>query len=107
MLTGDLLLFRFTGGRFKIRFVDKNEPDLLLLAQSLIDCFADAAHKGLARNQLEEALELFRHQNELKVVDGLIKTNARPHCHSPMPSAGINSRNTAADSTGISNSQWP
>ncbi len=73
MLTGDLLLFRFTGGRFKIRFVDKNEPDLLLLAQSLIDCFADAAHKGLARNQLEEALELFRHQNELKVVDGLIK----------------------------------
>ena len=73
MLTGDLLLFRFSGGRFKIRFVDKNEPDLLLLAQSLIDCFADAANKGFSRNQLEEALELFRHQKELKVVDGLIK----------------------------------
>lgn len=73
MLTGDLLLFRFSGGRFKIRFVDKHEPDLLLLAQSVIDCFADAAVKGLSRNQLDEALELYRHQKELKVVDGLIK----------------------------------
>ena len=73
MLTGDLLLYRFAGGRFKIRFVDKNEPDLLLLAQSLIDCFADASAKGFSRNQLEEALELYRHQKELKVVDGLIK----------------------------------
>ena len=73
MLTGDLLLYRCAGGRFKIRFVDKNEPDLLLLAQSLIDCFADASAKGFSRNQLEEALELYRHQKELKVVDGLIK----------------------------------
>ena len=73
MLTGDLLMYRFTGGKFKIRFVDVNEPDLLLLAQSLIDCFADAAAKGVSRNQLEEALELYRYSKELKVVDGLIK----------------------------------
>ena len=73
MLTGDLLMFRSTGGRFKIRFVDCSEPDLLLLAQCLIDCFADAAQKGFSRNQLEEALELFRRRNEIKVVDGLIK----------------------------------
>ena len=73
MLTGDLLMYRFTGGRFKIRFVDTNEPDLLLLSQCLIDCFAEASSKGMTRNQLEEELELYRRQKELKVVDGLIK----------------------------------
>ena len=73
MLTGDLLMYRFTGGKFKIRFVDVNEPDLLLLSQCLIDCFCDAASKGMTRDQLEEELELYRRQKELKVVDGLIK----------------------------------
>ncbi len=73
MLTGDLLMYRFTGGKFKIRFVDVNEPDLLLLSQCLIDCFSDASSKGMTRDQLEEELELYRRQKELKVVDGLIK----------------------------------
>ena len=73
MLTGDLLMYCFTGGKFKIRFVDANEPDLLLLSQCLIDCFCDAASKGMTRDQLEEELELYRRQKELKVVDGLIK----------------------------------
>lgn len=73
MLTGNLLMFRFQGGRFKIRFVETDETDLLHLAQSLIDCFADAAARGMTRNALEEALELFRRNKELKVVDGLIK----------------------------------
>ena len=73
MLTGDLLLYRFTGGKFKIRFVDPNEPDLLLSAQTLIDCFSDAARKGFSRNLLEEALELYRRRSDVKVIDGLIK----------------------------------
>ena len=66
-------MFRYTGGRFKIRFVDKNEPDLLLLAQSLTDCFADGAARQLTRSELEETLELYRSGNDLKLVDGLIK----------------------------------
>lgn len=66
-------MHRLQGGRFKIRFVKTDETDLLLLAQSLIDCFSDAASGKMTRNHLEEALELFRRNKELKVVDGLIK----------------------------------
>ena len=66
-------MFRFTGGRFKIRFVDKNEPDLLLLSQTLIDCFSESAQRHITRSELEEKLELYRSGKELKVVDGLIK----------------------------------
>ena len=57
-------MFRYSGGRFKIRFVDKNEPDLLLLAQTLSDCFADAAARQLTRSELEETLELYRSGND-------------------------------------------
>ena len=73
MLTGDLLMFRFRSGKFQIRFVDTDDPDLLLSAERLAACFLHAAERRLTRRELEEELELFRRGSEKKVMDGLIK----------------------------------
>ena len=55
-------MFRFRSGKFQIRFVDTDDPDLLR-----------AAERRLTRRELEEELELFRRGSEKKVMDGLIK----------------------------------
>ena len=73
VLTGNLLLYRFKSGKFQIRFVDPNDPDLLLLAGEMLKAFASAADRKISRLQLEEELELFRKQYEIKTADGLIK----------------------------------
>jgi len=66
-------MFRLQGGKFRIRFVDPDDPDLLLSAERLAACFASAAERGLTRSELEEELELFRRGGEKKRLDGLIK----------------------------------
>ncbi|MBQ9500554.1 MAG: DUF790 family protein [Lentisphaeria bacterium] len=73
MLTGDLLVFRFRSGNFRIRFVDPDDPDLLLSAERLTACFTRAAQCRLTRKELEEELELFRRSGEKKITDGLVK----------------------------------
>jgi len=66
-------MFRFHGGKFKIRFVDPDDPDLLLSAERLISCFSQAADRRLTRKELEEELELFRRSGDKKVIGGLVK----------------------------------
>ena len=66
-------MYRFRSGKFQIRFADTAEPDLLLLAGQLINCFKSAEKRGLSLAQLESELSVSRRMHDAKTADGLVK----------------------------------
>lgn len=66
-------MYRFRSGKFQIRFADTAEPDLLLLAGQLINCFKSAEKRGLSLAQLESELSVSRRMHDAKTADGIVK----------------------------------
>lgn len=72
MLTADLVMARLYKGEVKPRFVDPGNEEMVLLAEQLIEIFAE--HQGLTRGELEAALaELRGTDTEFLLHRGLAK----------------------------------
>lgn len=71
MLTKDLLVVRRYRGRIQPRYVDPQEAESRVLAESLIRLFQEAAQCSLSREQLYRNLEGLESHKTFKLVRGL------------------------------------
>ena len=74
MLTKDLIEARIEGARVRPRLLDTGDPELLELAQQMLDCFP-AEGTTATRGEVDDALDLLQDGCEqLRIFRGLRKT---------------------------------